>query len=313
MKNVGLGKLAWWKRLVTAVATVFGGAVGGPIGAVLAGIVMEYLWGLDGGINGLGAFVESDIEILELTDEEGLWLERWVLKGFAPTILYLSNKVDSIIEVSGLGRIFTTSSSTDEVVKTANSVLKDIAVFRAYNKMIRNYNELKIDTGSFSTNVKWSQNFSTTKANFSDYWLNMLEKAVLKYIEENIKDQSGLTLVSNQLLASDTPSIYKVGFEWHGRTIATQYKRYVLSTEDFDEMDDEIIVPVNTDISNTDSTTNGEGEDVVELDEEFQNPIDLKIPSEASLPKGWAKVLAIVGVAYVGKTLFTSKKKKEKE
>lgn len=217
-----------------------------------------------------------------MSEAENLKLAKW-LELFKETINNLAKKIDTVI-------IMTKSNPTGKfktqlIIDKANLVLKEIATFRAYNKMILEYGEKGV-VQVLGKPIKVSNNYAINKANFTEYYLNILEKSVLEFTEENLKIE-GIKLIKSEFIASEIKSIELVDFNWQNKKIASELKKYVFKD---DQSYYNAVEIKNIDTSDTPTpATNGEGENVVEL------------PSKTPLG---LKILAFFGLVYVGKKLL---------
>lgn len=284
--ETGLGFFkSLWGAIKRNAGAIIGGIIGGPIGAIIG-------MALDAWINGkLNTYVIEEMESIQndypISEKEIVRLDKWFSEKFLPTIKQLALKIDSEIIVQSK-RMANRKVVNPNVIEKANNVLRAIAVLRANNKNLLENGE-RINKNTF---FKYTYNSVMNKTAYSDYFLNVLEKATLIYVQENSK---GYKLVSEIQMVSNTTKVELVEIDWQDKEVYYEVQKYVPVETSLSDNQNEVEV-TNLDVHTNGSATNNETE-ILTTD---------KPKTKSNL----LKVLGFISVAVVATTLIKKKSNK---
>lgn len=309
-----------WKKVKGVMGTIIGTLVGGPIGGFIGQAIQSLLdgdggtitFGEGGGFGGESGTNESNpngrlnntYTIEAVQDEFPISsLEEAALlnyfKVFGQSIAMLANSVDTEINVAVSRMKRGQIAAVNPFVVKANQVLLAISKFRTHNAYI-------LKNGLKDSIVPRSENYIINRTNFTEHYLKILEKAVFKYVKDNV---TGFALVEKRITYSGYEIVAKNKINWGGNSVTGIVQRYAVKTESTEGNTSE--GGTNTGGNTSGSGTNTGGGSSTETEVEVidtdtnsggaatngGDPTDVVITKNIMSPFG--KLLLVFGIGYV--------------
>ncbi len=229
-----------WGRIKRNIGSILGSLAGGPIGGILGGLLDKWLdAGVDINYSREGISVSIEEPKYPITQTEEIQLDKIHNLQIAPMVVYLVNLIDQEINIQSTNR---TRFSNDVIISKANKVLHAISIINANNTTLVNFGE-----------GRRSKNFILNKIAILEMYLDIVEKSVVKYVEENTNGE--FKLVLETMLVSTVKNIQKYPLSWQGQEVHAKIKKYMLRGLETNGNQTDVII-VNTDPESDEPLTN---------------------------------------------------------
>lgn len=179
----------WFRRLAQGAAGIIGGAIGGPLGALVTVALFELMWPEDdqGGLNGLGMPVNLQKELEEWIDKTG---ERITFRLFG---IELNNKTK--IELVN-----------QYCVNAVNVALRQLAALKAYVQ----FENMYVTPGSDQDKLNRAK----------IHGINFVIDGIVKvYTEATAGEYTVFKYSTRNFRASDFDKIEALNLDWQGQTV----------------------------------------------------------------------------------------------
>ncbi|SEA12752.1 hypothetical protein [Bizionia paragorgiae] len=209
---------------------IIGGLIGGPIGLLVGSGIQAYLdnlWNKN-------TIQNTPNDSFPLTPQETTLLDGFISRELSPTLVSIANNIDSSIIAIASKQVY----GNDIIVNKINAGLKKISAIKAYAVLIENTGE-----------PNRSKNYTANKVALINYYFDALEKAVIKYAQENIRSTHKMVLSAEKV--SEFKKIESFNLHWGNQQVDANIKKYLPESASI-TIDQSPTVVLNPEIISTD-------------------------------------------------------------